>query len=110
MTTKNKTTHTPGPWKRSSEASGCYVESSDGRKVAGVFTDIKHKNIRTTFSEAEANADLIAAAPDLLTALKKAENRIAAWQALMSRSEQEQCGSATELREIRAAIAAAESK
>lgn len=65
--------HTPGPWKRSAESSGCYIESSDGRKVAGVFTDTKHNEVRTTFAQAEANASLIAAAPDLLEVARLVE-------------------------------------
>lgn len=50
--------HTPGPW----EVDGQYVHGPDGRRFLAVAGD----------GEGIANARLIAAAPDLLAALRKA--------------------------------------
>jgi hypothetical protein len=71
--------HTPGPWEVGSEGNGkpgyVYCNNSLGSAVAIVFG----KPLRlTVFSpeEEEANARLIAAAPDLLAALKFAQSII----------------------------------
>lgn len=56
MTTKTKATHTPGPWSVS--CSGNDVENVSGAGVCALYAD----------ETAEANARLIAAAPDLLAA------------------------------------------
>ena len=64
-----KTQHTPGPWTHKATASlgpqyAVYGESDrTGRDVAVVYNN---------GNEAEANARLIAAAPELLEALEKA--------------------------------------
>lgn len=92
-----KQTYMPGPWEVA-------PLTEDGRYVVRAQTGARVASTNTN----PANARLVAAAPDLLAALKSAENRIAAWQAPMTRAEQEECGSAEELRVIRAAIAKAE--
>lgn len=65
-----KTKHTPGPWKRGSEIEGdeyaCVVL---GGEYNGIIARAK-VDVYTTDEEAEANAKLIAAAPDLLKALQ----------------------------------------
>jgi hypothetical protein len=50
--------HTPGPWNWT----GLYIEDSEGMPIAQVRTP--------TILQGEANAALIAAAPDLLAALR----------------------------------------
>ena len=64
MTTKKTAapSHTPGPWK---SATG-WVMSKDNGVICGDFPGIYRDN-----GQAEANMNLIAAAPDLLAALKE---------------------------------------
>jgi hypothetical protein len=63
-------THTPGPW---SWAKG--REYADGRDFPTVYMGPEASEIGgATMDEADANAALIAAAPDLLAALKNYEN------------------------------------
>ena len=63
--------HTPGPWKLNTDGdtgmndSGCILDSVGHVIVTDIYGTFK--NGRTT-GEAEANARLIAAAPDLLAA------------------------------------------
>lgn len=57
--------YSKGPWRWDS----AYVVDSDDIPVASV-------NARGSFSESEANAKLIAAAPTMLTALKAARDAI----------------------------------
>ena len=65
--------HTPGPWKLNVDEdtgmndSGCILDSVGHVIVTDIYGTFK--NGRTT-GEAEANARLIAAAPDLLAALE----------------------------------------
>jgi hypothetical protein len=63
MPTESK--HTPGPWTISKAGD---VVSADGRRVAEPVWALK-----TTQAEGEANAHLIASAPELLEALKRLE-------------------------------------
>lgn len=58
-------THTPGPWKLSESASRCILGKSNG---GGWMTVCVVQN--TQSEHYEANARLIAAAPDLLEAAK----------------------------------------
>lgn len=58
------TAHTPGPW--SANLDWIYADA-DEERIARVVTPERHPEI------GEANARLIAAAPDMLTALKYAE-------------------------------------
>lgn len=65
---KDKTTHTPGPWIRGVGDEGtCSVYASfRGMRVVVAATE----NFRLPIAEQKANARLIAAAPELLAALK----------------------------------------
>jgi len=60
------TTHTPGPWRGSNE-----IRAEDGMIIAEVFAmeDCRDDGKYSHACEAEANARLIAAAPELLAAL-----------------------------------------
>ena len=60
----NETTYTPGPW----QACGCTIYAGDKR--VGQTWDADYDGLPTL--EMEANAQLIAAAPNLLWALRKA--------------------------------------
>ena len=74
-----KAKHTPGPWKLNTDGdtgmndSGCILDSIGHVIVTDIYGTFK--NGRTT-GEAEANARLIAAAPDLLVAVEMAEDYI----------------------------------
>jgi hypothetical protein len=79
MNTKNKPTHTPGPWNADS---GPFIQAEDGAIVARLWTlDSGSHAAEVTGqpdedSEIGANARLIAAAPDLLEALKAAQAHV----------------------------------
>ena len=61
------TAHTPGPWR----TNGADVVSNNGSPVSKVILNYNRTiAFDTERAEAEANASLIAAAPDLLEALK----------------------------------------
>lgn len=62
----SKTKHTPGPWVVKSARSGFYVESQ-----FDVIVDSLDESGRYGAIDDEANARLIAAAPELLEALEK---------------------------------------
>lgn len=64
MTIKSEVKHTPGPWHFSSARTSCdfHVHQKSGVMIAVCG--------RSTAVENEANARLIAAAPELLAALK----------------------------------------
>ncbi|MGN8346324.1 hypothetical protein ACLEJQ_22245 [Pseudomonas sp. SMV71] len=66
--------HTPGPWVRCSTApkiimSGSFIDGHQGYMVGSV-TGNDNSGYYASEQEAEANAKLIAAAPDLLEALE----------------------------------------
>ena len=68
--------HTPGPWsaKRTAVfAPDCYAPH-EKQKVAECFRHLEGGFMCATIDEAEANARLIAAAPDLIDALILARN------------------------------------
>jgi hypothetical protein len=99
-------THTPGPW-RESDARPDGIESANRGEFAGEIwgPDIKGRSepIAMTYycseTESEANARLIAAAPDLLAALQE-------WTSMAVNSGLEGCDEILEQAE--AAIALAE--
>jgi hypothetical protein len=71
------TTHTPGPWKIGYSTVRPIIEIyrlADDRKSALTIAEI---DCSQNFDEAEANARLIAAAPDLLEALEEITRRYA---------------------------------
>jgi len=73
--------HTPGPWKKSSimEGDGEFIEISDqeGRLIADVWVHHPDDSAEGRYMwEGIANAALIATAPELLLALKRAKDYI----------------------------------
>ena len=83
---------TPGPWEASSPGMDYIVTASDGRKFI-VGDAVYHP-------ENEANARLIAAAPDLLRACKMVADMAVSWQPLTP----------GDIAEVKAAIAKAEGR
>ena len=83
---------TPGPWEASSPGMDYIVTASDGRKFI-VGDAVYHP-------ENEANARLIAAAPDLLRACKRVADMAVSWQPLTP----------GDIAEVKAAIAKAEGR
>lgn len=69
-----KTQHTPGPWIVSEEPGGCVIvtDREYGLIVAYVSSRLDGKANKRRWLEQTANGHLIAAAPNLLTALKDA--------------------------------------
>ena len=65
--------HTPGPWWLQADGAGWYVECTPerGYSVAYIRSEVAEDDPDTPDAEKEANARLIAAAPDLLEALKE---------------------------------------
>lgn len=68
------TQHTPGPWKSDSPYNMSFIWGQDGEPIAQLWD--KQENIFRNEKETEANARLIASAPELLDALIKAEKYI----------------------------------
>ena len=64
--------HTPGPWTVTADGAGWYIEATPerGHSLAFIASPEFQEEPDTSASEAEANASLIAAAPDLLEALQ----------------------------------------
>ena len=100
--------HTPGPWTLESVGSAFYVASDNGRPDA-VNTDIaKVYRADTADEEALADATLIAAAPDLLAALRLALAQI---EDLDACTDAEECSLQPDtMQAIWGAIAKAEGK
>jgi hypothetical protein len=73
----NNATHTPGPWATDGQFGFLDVVSSKGR-IAMIDCD----NDDIFGADIEANARLIAAAPDLLDALETAEKWVAQYRGL----------------------------
>lgn len=67
-----KTTHTPGPWKTVIGPSTCAVTTANEAPYQAGICRILEKSASYHEGEAEANARLIAAAPELLAALRVA--------------------------------------
>jgi hypothetical protein len=65
--------HTPGPWSVGEDnvGDGCNIRDANGNRVAHTATSRNHGTEKIDPAEAKANARLIAAAPDLLKALKE---------------------------------------
>ena len=68
----SKSTHTPGPWTGSGlPFTDAVIKGPGGQIVAEAYASVDDEDgPRIHCSEAGANADLIAAAPDLLAALE----------------------------------------
>lgn len=61
--------HTPGPWKVS-KPTGNYIDAPTGGSIAAL-----------TYGATKADADLIAAAPDLLAVLEGMDEELSLWGA-----------------------------
>lgn len=75
-----ETKHTPGPWFRDKESGfDCDVRAANGRKIASVNVQCMPRT-KQQFdgrkAENNANAYLIAAAPELLDALRSIKKRM----------------------------------
>jgi hypothetical protein len=94
--------HTPGPWyAEEADAAVPVCSESDGRLVAYV----DYTKVRTDAAEYAANARLIAAAPELLEALRVAANLLTLYL-----PEEEIVGTAFKTKEARERIHAAIAK
>lgn len=73
--------HTPGPWWLQADGVGWYVECTPerGHSVAYVRAEVEEDDPDTPDAEKEANARLIAAAPDLLAVLQELEKSSRYW-------------------------------
>jgi hypothetical protein len=67
---QTKKAHTPGPWKVHIDDNAIWVEPPN--PADSVICDLRGRDAAVLTDEDEANADLIAAAPDLLKAAKLA--------------------------------------
>lgn len=80
----SKAKHTSGPWVRDRESGfDCDVRAANGRKIAAVNVQNQPKSKEgwaKRKAENEANAILIAAAPELLEALQAAKNSLVAFK------------------------------
>ena len=71
-----KTTHTPGPWKIDTNKHALRNMGKKTIVIGGKPEQITAEAFADSLGEAEANAALIAAAPELLEALKEARKDI----------------------------------
>jgi len=65
--------HTPGPWSVAGESYNdheAYVIEAGGRTICWTASSLDDAGIEVITAEDDANADLLAAAPDLLSALE----------------------------------------
>lgn len=69
--------HTPGPWTVLMAPAGARIESEYASVVLVGCDEIGADDVERLSHEAKANARLIAAAPELLEALKEAERLLA---------------------------------
>ena len=102
-------THTPGPWEMGRHATpescpqfGVYAENGNGRDLAHVVSAGT-----TRHAETEANARLIAAAPDLLEALQKLTDVLADVYSSEAQAKRALCSAS---KTARTAIAKAEGR
>ena len=70
MTTQTKSTHTPGPWKMSSCSDGREIVSHSCGMTFPIAEACDGLGKANGLKEAQANARLIASAPDLLDSLR----------------------------------------
>lgn len=70
--------HTPEPWRFERIGASSTVRAPDGSIIARTFccTKTGHQSYNEQFAEADANAILMAAAPQLLQALENADKLI----------------------------------
>ena len=104
--------HTPGPWKASRRYADTIVIEGDGgyRHIVGVGADeITESGGEEMSAEQEANARLIAAAPELLAALERLTD-VTQWLDVSFASEDEEAEAEEALGVAQAAIAKARGK
>lgn len=80
-----KAGHTSGPWlvKRPDVQGSCDIESESGDLIGNVFAQHSRNSMRGFTPEVaitQANARLIAVAPDLLAALEACDEAFVSWQ------------------------------
>jgi hypothetical protein len=92
--------HIPGPWHVEQNEDGLVIHSDDGTEICEVTGQTFDEYAE---EETEANAKLIAAAPELLDALKMAECVIENYKDELDEADED----VPALAEIRAAIAKA---
>lgn len=102
--------HTKGPWEVCDDDTSVHSPSQD-MIVHTAEMPGDPAMYPQSFEEEEANARLIAAAPELLEALKIAEGELRAISEVISTYGVEEClQTVAELKKIRAAIAKAEGR
>lgn len=72
-----KTQHTPGPWRLNGNGTLLHPVSYRSLTTCRIETSLGSFEILDETNEPEQNAALIAAAPDLLQALERAEKQLA---------------------------------
>jgi len=96
-----KPTHTPGPWEVDTICNTDMVYAANGLRVATTYCEGQDEDM--PWEEVEANARLVAAAPDLLAGLEAAEAIISGLMAEFDEDEND----VPSIIGIRAAIAKA---
>jgi hypothetical protein len=99
---KAKAQHTPGPWENHKWNCEEHQISAKG----GTIALVSHSHTLVSEAEADANARLIAAAPDLLAALRD----VLAHTGMEIITEEDQIRWTSVLEDAKAAIAAAEGR
>jgi hypothetical protein len=84
--------HTPGPWEVGGVGNTCVTPSTDKQERICVCWDTFPKQLddgswEDHTQEIQANARLIAAAPELLAALKECRDRLSDWVECSDRNE-----------------------
>ena len=93
MTSETRVTHTPGQWEASKgEGLAHWNISGDGQCLANVFDFIGSPTLYDRVGQGEANAHLIASAPDLLAALERAHESIRLSGTPYVHSDNKMCG------------------
>lgn len=79
--------HTPGPWLRGNPSRSHILQDNSGRSLIAV---VSTWTMSDRADEAEANARLIAAAPDMLAALKMLRKHDEAYELELSEHQRDQ--------------------
>lgn len=108
-------THTPGPWRTYPNAEGLNLEIETANdfppaEIARVHWMADGKNNEALKQESLANARLIAAAPELLEALKESTNAIDALVKYLGKVVNEDTSFVITLNKCKRAISKAEGK
>lgn len=118
---KTPVTHTPGPWEADQTVADTWIIGPDQqvRTVRGTVARVQHASHMRLRAETVANARLIAAAPELLDALRSAlplaEKGYAWWQNRYEANPSDEAsghldGLLATIEAVRAAIAKAEGR